>query len=244
MSDKTHKTQAPARIVLPLFPLPDVVLFPGVELPLHVFEPRYRQLTEDALAADRRLGMAVLTPGHEPGASGSPPIEPLVGYGVIEAARRFADGRFLLLVRGVGKGIITAEMAMGEKLYRRAQLEVQPEAAPSRPLEPIAARVRAILRQLADLELDELAGLAGAAEGEGEAPSPMAFLHTVAFAAPLSPQVKLALLAESDPATRAEALARELDGLRRFRAALIRHRPRADAAGDAATSGGSDFSNN
>jgi Lon protease-like protein len=107
--------QAPTRIVLPLFPLPDVVLFPGVELPLHVFEPRYRQLTEDALAADRRLGMAVLEPGHEPGAPGNPPIHPLVGFGVIEAARRFADGRFLLLVRGVGKGIVTGGDADGRE---------------------------------------------------------------------------------------------------------------------------------
>jgi uncharacterized protein len=236
----------PTRIVLPLFPLPDVVLFPGVELPLHVFEPRYRQLTEDALGADRLLGMAVLKPGYEPGAPGSPAIYPLLGYGVIEAARRYADGRFLLLVRGVGRGIITSEMAMGEKLYRRAHLEVRPESEPTRALGPLVTRLRALLSQLADLELDELKAMAGKAEKDGEAPAALNFVNTVAFAAPLSPPVKLELLQLNDPVARAEALLHELESVRGFRTALIRHRPRADARGETSGvgSGANDFSNN
>ena len=49
--------------LLPLFPLPNVVLFPNVFLPLHIFEPRYREMVADALASDRMIGMVLLRPG-------------------------------------------------------------------------------------------------------------------------------------------------------------------------------------
>ena len=51
--------------LLPLFPLPNVVLFPNVFLPLHIFEPRYREMVADALAGDRMIGMVLLRPGWE-----------------------------------------------------------------------------------------------------------------------------------------------------------------------------------
>jgi hypothetical protein len=51
--------------LLPIFPLPNVVLFPNVFLPLHVFEPRYRSMVADALTTDRLIGMALLKPGWE-----------------------------------------------------------------------------------------------------------------------------------------------------------------------------------
>src|SRR3989442_14335260 len=56
---------------LPIFPLP-TVLFPGAPQPLHIFEPRYRQLLQDCLAADRRFGIAYVAPGGAPGADPSP----------------------------------------------------------------------------------------------------------------------------------------------------------------------------
>ncbi len=51
--------------LLPIFPLPNVVLFPNVFLPLHIFEPRYRDMVADALASDRLIGMVLLKPGWE-----------------------------------------------------------------------------------------------------------------------------------------------------------------------------------
>ena len=72
---------------LPLFPLPNVVLFPGVFLPLHIFESRYRAMTEDALSGDRMIGMALLKPGFEAEYEGRPPIYPVGCVGLVEAAR-------------------------------------------------------------------------------------------------------------------------------------------------------------
>src|SRR3989449_1162245 len=51
---------------LPIFPLP-IVLFPGAPQPLHIFEPRYRQLLQDCLAGDRRFGIALVAPPPAPG---------------------------------------------------------------------------------------------------------------------------------------------------------------------------------
>ena len=50
---------------LPIFPLPNCVLLPGGLLPLHVFEPRYRELTRDCLAGDQLMAVARLRPGYE-----------------------------------------------------------------------------------------------------------------------------------------------------------------------------------
>ena len=86
---------------LPLFPLPNVVLFPGVFLPLHIFEARYRAMTEDALAGDRMIGMALLKPGFDAEYEGRPPIYPVGCVGLITHAERLPDGRFNIVLQGV-----------------------------------------------------------------------------------------------------------------------------------------------
>ena len=108
--------------LLPLFPLPNVVLFPGVLLPLHIFEPRYRALTADVLDSDRRLGMVLLQPGWEPDYDGKPPIFPIGCSGVIVHAARLEDGRYNILLRGLDRfRIVTEDHALP---YRRATVEI------------------------------------------------------------------------------------------------------------------------
>ena len=68
---------------LPLFPLPNVVLFPNVFLPLHIFEPRYRAMVADALKGDRLIGMVLLRPGWESDYEGRPPVFPTGCAGLI-----------------------------------------------------------------------------------------------------------------------------------------------------------------
>jgi Lon protease-like protein len=87
--------------LLPLFPLPNVVLFPGVFLPLHVFEPRYREMVSDALAGDRLIGMVLLRAGWEGSYEGRPPVYSVGCSGVITHCEQLVDGRYNLILRGV-----------------------------------------------------------------------------------------------------------------------------------------------
>ena len=110
---------------IPVFPLPNVVLFPNVFLPLHIFEPRYRQMVNDALSGDRIIGMALLRPGWEADYDGRPAVYPLGCAGVITHAERLADGRFNIVLRGMEKFRIIGEES--GKPYRVANVEPVPE---------------------------------------------------------------------------------------------------------------------
>src|SRR5690348_13006239 len=84
-----------------LFPLPNLVLFPHVMQPLHIFEPRYRSLLEDALSADRLIAMAVLEPGWESDYEGRPPLSSMACLGRVATYRRLPDGTYNLLLLGL-----------------------------------------------------------------------------------------------------------------------------------------------
>src|SRR5689334_20327607 len=86
---------------IPLFPLPEVVLFPNVERPLVIYEPRYREMVADALKGDRTIGMVRLRPGFEKDYEGRPPIDAIGCAGVIQGSEQLPDGRYIILLRGV-----------------------------------------------------------------------------------------------------------------------------------------------
>jgi Lon protease-like protein len=94
---------------LPLFPLPNVVLFPNVFLPLHIFEPRYREMVGEALEGDRLIGMVLLRPGWERDYEGRPPVYEIGCAGLITFAERLSDGRYNIVLRGLEKFRITGE---------------------------------------------------------------------------------------------------------------------------------------
>ena len=113
---------------LPLFPLPTVVLFPNVFLPLHVFDARYRQMVADALAGDRLIGMVLLLPGFESDYEGRPPVYDIGCAGLITHVERQPEGRFNIVLRGLEKFRIIGEEAPGsDVLYRRALVAPMPE---------------------------------------------------------------------------------------------------------------------
>ena len=106
---------------IPIFPLPNVVLFPNVFLPLHIFEPRYKQMVAEALEGDRLIGMMLLKPGHEADYEGRPPIYPIGCSGLITQDEKLDDGRYNLVLRGVEKfSIQNEEPAAVGRLYRSA----------------------------------------------------------------------------------------------------------------------------
>lgn len=106
---------------IPLFPLPNVVLFPNVFLPLHIFEQRYRQMIQDALEGDRIIGMVLLRPGWEGNYEGRPPVYLVGCTGLITHAERLPDGRYDIVLRGLEKFRIVQEEGGGS--YRLAQVQ-------------------------------------------------------------------------------------------------------------------------
>jgi Lon protease-like protein len=110
---------------IPLFPLPNVVLFPSVFLPLHIFEMRYRVMVDAALNGDRIIGMVLLRPGWEGDYAGRPAVYPIGCAGVITHAERLPDGRFNVVLRGMEKFRIAAEAH--EQPYRIAEVVPMPE---------------------------------------------------------------------------------------------------------------------
>ena len=111
--------------VIPIFPLPNAVLFPNVFMPLHIFEARYRAMVSDALAGDRIIGMVLLKAGFEADYQGQPPIYPVGCAGVITHSEPLPDGRFNIVLKGMEKFRVTAEDR--RKSYRLATIESLPE---------------------------------------------------------------------------------------------------------------------
>lgn len=106
-----------------LFPLPGLVFFPHAILPLHIFEPRYRQMTEDALAEGDRLITMVLPRADVPETlEGAPALEEIACLGRVFQHQRLPDGRFNLLLLGLKRVRLTREIPT-EKLYRLAEAE-------------------------------------------------------------------------------------------------------------------------
>jgi Lon protease-like protein len=106
-----------------LFPLPNMVLFPQVVQPLHIFEMRYRQLMADTLASDRLMSIVLLRPGWENDYEQNPQISSIACIGRVVADQMLPDGRYNFLLRGLGRVRIVEELPT-DKLYRTAKVEL------------------------------------------------------------------------------------------------------------------------
>ena len=142
---------------IPIFPLPNAVLFPNVFMPLHIFEARYRAMVSDALAGDRIIGMVLLKAGFERDYEGRPPIFPVGCAGVITHSEPLPDGRFNIVLKGLEKFRITAEDSA--RPYRVATIDALPEQM----TDPERAELRRLRQRVEAL-------LAAAVEREGGDP--------------------------------------------------------------------------
>src|SRR4051794_14328600 len=125
--DQTH---APAALdAVPLFALPNVVLFPRAVLPLHIFEERYKAMTADALAGDRQIAMALLRPGWEKSYWDRPELDPVVCVGTILTHEKLADGKYNFLLQGRTRARISRELcpSVTHRPYRIARLDPLPQ---------------------------------------------------------------------------------------------------------------------
>src|SRR5437016_10077227 len=155
---------------LPIFPLPGAVLLPHALVPLHIFEPRYRKMTQDCDAGLRVLALANI-PDDRAAAERPPRVLPAIGIGVLARVDRLPDGRFNVVLRGVQRAVIERELPTAEP-YRLVRARA---LSPSRPA-PSAGELandlkRLVLALSAALRTEEaqaLAQLAGRAADPGD----------------------------------------------------------------------------
>ena len=196
---------------LPLFPLESVVLFPGVRAPLHIFEPRYRQMMESALRGDRAIGMATVLPEHREQMPGAPPLFEIGCAGFIEAYERLSDGRFNLLLLGTARFRMVRELEPeAGRLFRVAEVEWLDDAEPA---QSGAAAVDAARARVMDALREILARSGRGAEELAAEPltalDATTFTNTVCQMLALPAEEKQSLLAADGTARRIDAL----DGL-------------------------------
>ena len=131
MSEFTHVEGVPHDFagVARLFPLPNLVMFPGVMQPLHIFEPRYVEMLEDALAGDQLIAVALLTPGWEQDYQGAPSIARTVCLGRITAHSPTDDGRHNLLLAGLTRARVLEELPTSSA-FREARVALAEDKYP------------------------------------------------------------------------------------------------------------------
>jgi len=205
--------------LLPLFPLPNVVLFPNVFLPLHIFEPRYRQMVADAIDSDRMIGMVLLKAGWEHEYDGSPAVYPIGCSSVITHVERLEDGRYNIVLRGVERFRILEENH--ERRYRRAIVEPVLERTMKAEDRAALQHQRSKLEILLAPSIDRDLGQSQTARANATAPGPdpmipagMAdeeLVNALAQYLDLEPIEKQALLERQCLRSRAESLVELLE---------------------------------
>ena len=187
---------------IPLFPLPETTLFPGVSRPLLIFEPRYRAMIADALKGDRIVGMVRLRPGFEKDYEGRPPIYAVGCAGRIEQFEQLPDGRYVIVLQG-----LTAFRVLSEdqrKPYRLGRVEAVPDQLQEQErltLSSLRNRLASLLVRILPLGVDP----PDASLEDDE------FVNVVAQNLPMSEDDRQDLLERSSLLARARALIDRLD---------------------------------
>jgi Lon protease-like protein len=186
--------------VVPLFPLPNVVFFPRMPLPLHVFEPRYRAMVRDALGGSRLIGMVLLRSGWQADYAGRPPLFTTGTVGQIVRVEELADGRFDLVLRGVASFRIVDELPPA-RLYREARVAWRENVD-----DRLATSTREALVGLVHRYLDRLGRKPATPSSLDPDVDDAAFVNFFAQHLDLDPLERQALLEESSTSTRAARL--------------------------------------
>ncbi len=191
-----------ARGRIPVFPLPNVTLFPHATLPLHIFEPRYRRMTRDVLAADRLMAVAQLKPGWETRYYDNPEVHQVACAGIVEDEAALPDGRFNIRLKGLARVEILGFVR--DSPYRVAAVRVLEERNASEG--PAADEEKRRLLIACSGLLQETAGQAvPPLVLDGDIPFAVA-VNTLCQNLAMDPEIKQGLLAMDDVVERCRAL--------------------------------------
>ncbi|MCC2601663.1 LON peptidase substrate-binding domain-containing protein [Sphingopyxis yananensis] len=126
-----------------VFPLSGAVLFPGLQLPLHIFEPRYRAMVQDVLIRDRQIGMIQPRPNAAGASAEHPPLYDIGCLGRITDVEALEDGRFNIVLEGVSRFRVLRELETST-LFRQVEAQLDPT---DRPDDILASIERASLER-------------------------------------------------------------------------------------------------
>ena len=181
---------------IPLFPLQDVMLFPDMSRPLHIFEQRYREMVTEAVQGDGLIGMVLLRPGYEADYEGNPPIFEVGCAGEIVQAEELDDGRWLILLEGTVRFRVLGEDH--SRSYRVADVEALAEQNDQDD--------RRVLRGYREQLAEVFTAMAPSRDTPPEDVSDADLVNALSQFLPLDPQDRQALLETAGPRARAEAL--------------------------------------
>jgi Lon protease-like protein len=193
-----------------LFPLPDLVLFPHVMQPLHIFESRYRELLNAALDSDGLIAMSVLAPGWEPDYESRPDLMPYACLGKVVTHQRTPEGHYNLLLLGLRRIRIERELPP-LRSYREAEVTVLEDYC-SEQCDADRLSLQAALTKKFEETLPPGQPTNPAFQELLSSEIPLAVLtDLVSFASPLDFEMKCELLSENDVDLRAALLLEALD---------------------------------
>ena len=176
------------RVTIPVFPLDGVALCPGLLLPLHIFEPRYRDLLEFAMSADERLALFTPAVGHSTRRELDPPLDAIGGLGLVVQHQSLPDGRCNILLKGESRVRIHKELPV-ETDFRMFEVELLKDIEPDGiDMAPARAELLTLIPLHGNLSAEELVGL-------GKLPL-QRLVDTLVMQLPMSGELRQSLFSE------------------------------------------------
>ena len=199
---------------LKVFPLPGTVVFPGTPAPFHIFEPRYRSMTADALGGDRILAVATLR-SPDLADMERAPIHSVAGAGFIEAEERLPDGRYHILLRGVARVQLGEELLDTGRPYREFRAAILDDVYPGGGPQALVSEVETLEQVVIELarRLPADSGAPDLAEAVARMRVPSRIADLVAAAVIDDAGTRLRVLEEVDVTRRLELVTREVAGI-------------------------------
>lgn len=209
--DSKDTTMVPEFLDIPIFPLPNVTLFPGTYMPLHVFEPRFRKLTKNALNGDRLVGLALLKEGWQKNYFGSPPICKTFGVGKIVDHEELDNGCFNLMLEGFFRVRLIEEFPT--TAFRAGHVQVLQDPA----IDGIRAAMNHMMRELRQLTTELMELMPESREPVAAAlashPHPMFVTNHLAQAVVVDAYDRQSILEQDDPLRRLNLVLVQVRGM-------------------------------
>lgn len=191
MTSDTKQFKLPREVAI--FPLPNLILFPKVEIPLYIFEPRYRKMLSDTMKGNKFIALSLLQKGWE-GKDEPYPSHDVVGIGLVKAVVENRDGTSHILLKGIARAQVIRYTQTSPYCIARVRL-LPDRVKDSEELKKLAQKMRNLFIKKLRL-VSEKPGQKIALPRE--LTDPVTLSHFVSFTAQVDPYLKQDLFETTD----------------------------------------------